>query len=414
MKKIIIVAVVVLIVILGWLKFSPKSDLPVDTQEVQASTKAWIQVENAKVSRVDENGQELGVVTTGDGVEAGEIIKTDATGLASIYFSDGSTMRIDPNSSLKISEAGFDDNSGSLKVKVTLLSGKVWSKITALATPDSLWEVRTATAVATVRGSAFGTEVTDSGDTLIVGSEHDIAVFPLDEKGEVLKDREVILAQNELLKIGRDKIFEKKERKNEKTIQAWIEHNEGRDNKIRDKVKELKDKGLDGKELRQELRKSLDDLNEADKNEEGDTLEDSTEKDIDLKDANDQSARLEQKLKINNSVQLPRPTIISLEIKARSELKVIEGASIEFEASAVLSDGTKKILTDGVDWQVVGSIGKMSKPGIFQATLGADVSEIGTAFGAITATFKSENGKEFSAKSEIITVTGAVGEDTRG
>jgi hypothetical protein len=58
----------------------------------------------------------------------------------------------------------------------------------------------------------------------------------------------------------------------------------------------------------------------------------------------------------------------------------------------------------------------MDRAGIFRAALGSDVSELSTAFGAITATYKTEDGTELIGKSEIITVVGAVDplQDTRG
>ena len=52
------------------------------------------------------------------------------------------------------------------------LVGQAWSKIISLATPDSVWEVRTSTAVATVRGTAFGMG-TDGNP--VIGSENKVA-----------------------------------------------------------------------------------------------------------------------------------------------------------------------------------------------------------------------------------------------
>ncbi|MEK7536025.1 MAG: FecR domain-containing protein [Patescibacteria group bacterium] len=429
MKKIIAFIVILAVIFIGYFALSSKVE-----ETVTVGSKPWIEVDNNNVNKVDEQGSVLGMFKSGDLLDSGMIIKTDATGAGTVYFSDGSNLRIDPNTTVKITEAEFDDDSGSLKVRVALSVGKVWSKITALATPDSLWEVRTGTAVATVRGSAFGTEVTADGQTEIIGSEHDVFVTPIDEEtGEELADAKVTVGEKETLAIRKEIVEQIKnltpeERKEKVTrllarqlrgedhpLRGWIERNEEHDGLIRERIEELKAEGLEGPALREELREVIKTELEPEFQARVEEISEKTglpEDEI----RQELDTRIETKLEMRTGTiettqtdVTPKPAVISLEVRTRAlGLKVTEGTTIEFEAIAVLSDGTKKIVTDLVSWQVVGSIGKLIKPGIFQAALGADVSEIGTAFGAVTASYKSESGKEFSGKSEIITVIGAV------
>lgn len=428
MKKILIAIGIVIVAGAGWWIIDTKGGETGEeiTQVITtATTSAWIQVDNDKVFRVDDSDKELGIYASGDRVEAGTIIKTDSTGSGSIYFSDGSTLRIDPNSKVRIDEAEFGEDNNTLKVRVSLLTGRVWSKIVALATPESHWEVRTATAVATVRGSAFGTEVTANGETLIVGSEHDIAVAPIDEKtGEIKEGEEVIVSEGEELTINRERKLAKRQRHEDDNLRKWIEKNEARDGIIRDKINELKEEGLSGAELRMELRDVIKtELQERfdDKVEEISERTGLPEAEVEQKLETRIETKIETRTRnIETEVSPVRPTVTSLEVRTNaSSLKITEGTIINFEAIVVYSDGTKKVVTEMVSWQVVGPIGKMQnlqKAGVFIAALGAEVSEIGTAFGAVTASYKSENGKEFFGKSDIITVIGAIVpvEDQRG
>jgi len=420
MKKIITVIVVLALIIIGfWLFFRPEgvADEVSDTNSQVSST--WIDVESQEVTRIDEpdNALRMLVLNSGDTIEPGSIIKTNNTGAATVYFADGSSLRIEPNTTVEITEGVYEEDTSSLKVRVTLIVGKVWSKITALTTPESHWEVKTGTAVATVRGSAFGTEVTSDGETLIIGSEHDIAVAPIDqETGEAITEEEVIVSEEEVLTVDHDRKLAKlliSERLKEKpALREWIEKNEDRDQIIREKIQELKDGGLEGRELRQELRVEL--RREIDAKIE-ERIENKIEEVSERTGLPEEQIREELKERVEERTQtqseitpIAKPTVTSLEVKTRAELKVTEGATIQFEAVAVLSDGTKKVVTDMVNWQVVGSIGTITKPGFLETKLGADVSEIGTAFGAVTASFKAESGREFLGKSEIITVIGAV------
>lgn len=436
MKKIIIFLFAVAVVFLAGWKLMPKRpaylperNLPFDqtaTSTPVVSTTAWIKVEASKVTRLasatgDASG--LGDISDGDLVTDGEILHTDASGSATVYFSDGSSLRLDPNTTVTITEASYNDGDSSLRARFTLTSGKVWSKITALATPESHWEVRTGTAVATVRGSAFGTEVTVAGDTSIFGSEHDVTVTPVDiETGEELADAMVIVTDKQELTIGKKHIIALKKLSVEerkagagnvlvRTDKAkdtkrsdWIKHNETRDQELRTEIKDLQDQGLDGKDLRDKLREQINQRKEEQGKDTNQT------KEATLKGA--------PKIQTNTTpTPLPESTVVSIEVESLNKvLSLSEGATLQFKATATSSGGNKNDVTSRVTWRVVGSIGSIDKSGVFTAKLGDDVSELGKSFGAVTATITGSDGKELTAKSEIINVIAAPIDnlDTRG
>lgn len=418
MKKFWVILPVLAVVALGAWFFSAKP-APVNvgsnsnTAATSTPSTAWVTVDSDSILSVssasDSNGRKL---VSGDEILPGMIIKSDASGKGSINFVDGSTIRIEPNTTLKINEASFEENSGSLKVRVALTTGKIWSKITALATPESHWEVKTASAVATVRGSAFGTEVTDQG-TLIVGSEHNISVTPLDGSGNELADSGVTVADNDTAFIGNNGQLTKDKKANHKEIVNWVKDNESKDIKLREKIIELKNDGLDGQELRTEIKKFVTENKDQDQPPTTPKQDDSTQKvkQDDTSSSPSERTNPNSSSNSNTNQNSTHATLVSIDVKTSGGLNVTEGADITFKAVGTFSDGSTQDLTSVVDWQVVGSIGKMSAPGAFHAALGDDVTEIGTAFGAVTATLKSDQGPVMG-KSSIITVHGAVDTST--
>ncbi len=416
-KKILIPVVVVVIGLLvwsyGWQDKASEPGLSDSLTSAQSETKPWIEVEVAEVNEVDATGKVLGAYATGDLVEEGSIIVSNATGLATIYFADGSALRIEPSTTLTITEGQYDSQSGSLRVRVALSVGKVWSKITALATPESHWEVNTGSAVATVRGSAFGTEVTGDGETLIVGSEHDIAVAPIDlNTGEVLNDQEIVVNDKEAVRIKSDRKIVKEKRDIER-LRTWVESNEKRDNVVSVRVMELRKEGLRGREFSEAIRENIKAEIEVRR----------AEREVKLQDKREiiEDRRIEANLNPNSKIEatrvelkseISRPNIVRLEVvSGLSELKVAEGTVLEFKAVAILADGSKKDVTALATWQVVGQIGSFERPGMFRARLGASVAELGSSFGAVAATFKNDN-VELVGKSDVLTVTAKVEEAT--
>ncbi len=150
---------------------------PADEEKLTEKNLPWVEVLSSLVEK--KSGEEWLELISGDQLKSGDIVKTDSSGLANIYFPDGSVIRLDSNSQIVISEADYDNNTKTLKLKIKLLAGRVWSKIFELATNESYWEVETANAVAAVRGTAFGVEY-ENNETVVIGWENTVEVEAVD------------------------------------------------------------------------------------------------------------------------------------------------------------------------------------------------------------------------------------------
>jgi hypothetical protein len=84
-----------------------------------------------------------------------------------LRFPDGTVMRLSEKSHLKMSELSFNRQTDSKNVKVDLPLGKLWANVKRLVTSDSSVEVRTANAVAGVRGTVYRVNVEEDKSALI-------------------------------------------------------------------------------------------------------------------------------------------------------------------------------------------------------------------------------------------------------
>lgn len=90
----------------------------------------------------------------GDPIATGDHLATGADGRLEVLFEDGSVMRLGKSSQLDVTELSFDEPSNTLKAKLHLALGKLWSHVEKLG-HDGDYEVSTDRAVAGVRGTEF-------------------------------------------------------------------------------------------------------------------------------------------------------------------------------------------------------------------------------------------------------------------
>lgn len=109
-------------------------------------------------------------VTVDSVVVPGEHIRTNVKSQATVNFFEGATARLDENSEVTVSQAGVDqDNHMRSAVSLQVVSGRVWSRVVKLLDPEASFQVETTSLVATVRGTAFVTDVRDpNGDVVQV------------------------------------------------------------------------------------------------------------------------------------------------------------------------------------------------------------------------------------------------------
>lgn len=133
------------------LGFGGKNDLPAVSASV-ASVEGDVQLQQAAVPGWIP-------AATGKLLSSGDALKTGASGSAVLAFSDGTKVRLGPNSS-QVTERLQPG-----KVEVNLSIGLIEAWVKKLA--GRRFTVRTPTAVASVRGTEFRAEVDASGQTTV-------------------------------------------------------------------------------------------------------------------------------------------------------------------------------------------------------------------------------------------------------
>lgn len=399
--------------------------------ESEIPANPWIEVVRPNVYKVlsaKDSGQEL---KTGDELKAGDTVLIDKRGLASVYFPDGSVLRLDSDTKFSIEETSFDSGSEKTILKAKLLSGKIWAKVLAIVTPDSLWEVRSSNAVATVRGTAFGFEFV-GGHSFIFGSENIVAVKAINPKtGEEIKNTETKLEEKKIIDISDKVIEELVQRPSELKVrsasakdlsQEWVSNNRAEDVQYEKKLDNLRREfNLEGKGLRDTLRETIygefkDEIKarKSEKQSSGPVKKEITEPAPPLSPPSGESSGVEQKRNASNQGKNVRPVAIpqTLEIETSSLLdSIIEGGTIIFKALLVMSDGSRQDVTRDAKWRVLGEIGSINSSGEFRAKLGDSVSELGEAIGSVVVSWKDKtSGKEFLGKTQLIKVLPKVDE----
>lgn len=422
-----------LIVVIGAGAFMLSGSAKEDVKEVSFGENPRVEVVSGGVALRLQAGSTTPLVT-GDSLSVPSTIETGATGTAIIYFPDGSQARLDPSSSLTVAEGSYEEKTSSLKVRLSLSAGRVWSKVVDLATPESRWQVETAHTVATVRGTAFGVEA-NAKRSAILGAQHKIAVAPKDKTtGQALKDREIIVDENQYVEVDTeskgDPVVKQAEKKADVT--AWADRNKQEDATI-DRVLERSD--IPREEIRRELLDGVIKRLEirADLSGEGNAAVPDSSSVSAVKDSAAAPTSLNKTEVVSSVTPLrdaaPKPvapkqtTTVSGETVATGEpgikelvivpeRKVVsleEEEVLSLKAFVVRTDGTRVEATSRVVWRVIGEIGVMKAPGLFVAKLSDQVSELGAAKGVVAATIKdTKTGDEFLDKTEIFEVRAKV------
>jgi hypothetical protein len=101
----------------------------------------------------------------GDIVNTGDRVQTAQNSHAMVTFFDGSTLEIEPATTVQIEEAASVD--GATAIRISQILGRTWASVQKLTRADSRFEVRTPTLTAAVRGTGFITEVLADGTSTV-------------------------------------------------------------------------------------------------------------------------------------------------------------------------------------------------------------------------------------------------------
>ncbi|MDO8514766.1 MAG: FecR domain-containing protein [bacterium] len=415
-----------------------------------AGEKPWIEVITASATAEDTKGATT-TLQTGDEVAIGSVIKTGAVGVVLVHFPDGSFAKLDPNSSITITEAKYDESSGSTNVHITLGTGTLWSKVLDLVGVSSSWKVETSNAVATVRGTSFMTSIT-KGKTKVVGIENKVTVTPLQldthqplgVEADVTVDTQVTIDDTHLAalasgkeklatttmsadipKSGAYKAFKEREQQFN-TLHDSLQTQLGNDAEFRKEfrdaqVKDFKDKILERREKNGPPPPPLPPPDQTNApvgikpemppppkppRPPSTTAEIPVEK---TTTPNPTTAPINQNIvptTQSGGGGTPDVHPVSLSVTSESDLTlgVTDGDTAVFHAILLLSDNSKKDVTDLVAWNVINNIGVFPTPGSFHAQLSPNDAELGEVPGAVYATLTGPDGKELNAASKQFSV----------
>ena len=129
-------------------------------------------------------GADFAAASDGSVLYVGSTVRTSADARAIITLFEGSTVELEPASDITIEEA--TTRGGSTIVELAQSLGRTWHVVTHLTTADSRYEVKTPSATASVRGTAFEVAVDDASTTTVTTTEGRVATADAAATTEVL------------------------------------------------------------------------------------------------------------------------------------------------------------------------------------------------------------------------------------
>ena len=199
---------------LGW-KYVKKQFL---SSPPTAPTVTTLEIDTGTVSR---NGSPA---KTGDTLNSGDKIHTDKNSAATLTFPDNSVLRLDENTDITVSQAS------SLKISIFQSLGRTWSRVVKLVDSNNAYEIETPTAVATVRGTAFATNVNLDLSTNIDADDDIVDVSTSDRKNRL----SIEAGFGADLSTKQQKLFKRAIREELKNS-PWYQNNRRRDKELLDK-----------------------------------------------------------------------------------------------------------------------------------------------------------------------------------
>ncbi len=155
------------------IKNTNSASLEIFTQQV------WIQTGNSKVQ-----------AKNGDSVNIGESVITGSTGRAQLLYSNHSVTRINVNSEFVLSR----NDTNPVQIEIDLIKGSIWSRVAKLLGKD-VYQTKTATVIATVRGTSYELGIMPDGNDEVITAKHTVNVTCVNatQKGNVQTNNKFIL-----------------------------------------------------------------------------------------------------------------------------------------------------------------------------------------------------------------------------
>lgn len=117
----------------------------------------------------------------GEGLRAGDTLRTDADGQAQIDYFTGAVMRLDANTTLVID--GLVNASNGRRITLHLNSGRAWNRVEGLTSSEDRYSVQMPNALATVRGTTNLTDCRQDSTCYVLAFVDDTEIVgPGDER----------------------------------------------------------------------------------------------------------------------------------------------------------------------------------------------------------------------------------------
>lgn len=219
-KFFLIIPIIIIICIIGVVWFTQASDvvkaqLIIDygTVEIKHEVGSWIPAQNGTLIRQSD------------------FIKTGDNTYASIILFESSIIRLDSNTEIQLQE--LIEQAGETSITLQQETGRTWHTVQKISGIDN-YDVQTPTTVASVRGTTFDINVTETGKTDVIVINGTVIVSST-ENGSVINTIEV--NGNESVTVEPEKINESLETTSfEKD--DWIRKNLNEDEELREEIKD--------------------------------------------------------------------------------------------------------------------------------------------------------------------------------
>lgn len=133
---------------LGW-------SLAAEAEQAGLATKARVTFLEGTARVFNRDHQKGKALKQGDALAKDQEVRVGERSRIELRFPDGTVMRFAEHAVIRLDDIAYRKQDGDKTVKVGLNIGKLWAKVKQLATPASRVEVRTANAVAGVRGTVY-------------------------------------------------------------------------------------------------------------------------------------------------------------------------------------------------------------------------------------------------------------------
>ncbi len=181
------------------------------------------------------------MLSSGQILKAGDAVKTFENSSATITYPDGSQTRLDQNTEITIISSASDQS-----VSLFQSIGRTWSRVMRISggAPKN-YEIETPSAVASVRGTAFSTNVTNNKETNVDTDNETVDVSSIERLGKERKILAKIAIEEGFgldIKPGQKKLV-KRTIKEELKNSSWFRDNREKDKKLLEKIKQRKPQG---------------------------------------------------------------------------------------------------------------------------------------------------------------------------